>query len=138
MQTRNLKYNSSGTVDMEIEHPAYGWIPFTASPDDTELYGRELHTAAIAGELGIIAAYVAPVPTSTELKLATQSQIDALERTQLMPRITRESLLILMVSTAASMGLTEPQLYAANIGYSRLKDFDATIVSLRAQMEAIA
>lgn len=68
---------------------------------------------------------------------AIQTQIEALERTQLLPRITRESLLLIMVSTAAGMGLTEPQLYAVNIGYSRLKDFDAAIVALRAQMEAI-
>jgi len=54
MQIRNLKYNTFGTVDMEIEHPTYGWIPFTASPDDTEKYGRELYAAAIAGDFGII------------------------------------------------------------------------------------
>lgn len=79
----------------------------------------------------------APPPSTQQQRDAIQAQIDALERTQIMPRITRESLLILMVSTAASMSVTEPQLYAANVGYSRLKDFDSAIVALRSQMAAI-
>jgi hypothetical protein len=40
MKYRNAKYNEIGTIDCEIEHPEYGWIPFTASPDDCEEYGR--------------------------------------------------------------------------------------------------
>ena len=80
----------------------------------------------------------APQPLSTQQQRdAIQTQIDALERTQLLPRITRESLLLIMVSTATGMGLTESQLYTTNVGYSRLKDFDASIVALRNQMGAI-
>lgn len=45
---------------MEINHPVYEWIPFTASPDDSELLGRELYASAMAGELGVISPYVAP------------------------------------------------------------------------------
>ena len=52
---------------MEIEHPVYGWIPFTASPNDSEQHGRDLYTQAMTGTLGGIAAYVAPVPTATQL-----------------------------------------------------------------------
>ncbi len=78
-----------------------------------------------------------PVLTIQQQRDVIQADIDALERAALMPRVTRESLLIIMVNTAAGMGLTEPQLYAANVGYSRLKDFDAAIVTLRAQKDAI-
>lgn len=42
MQSRNAKYNEHGTIDCEINHPYYGWIPFTASPDDPEDYGVAL------------------------------------------------------------------------------------------------
>jgi len=61
MQTRNLKYTANNDVNMEIDHPVYGWIPFTASPNDTEQLGKDLYAEAIAGTLGTIAAYVAPV-----------------------------------------------------------------------------
>jgi hypothetical protein len=40
---RNPIFNNSGTIDCEIEHPEYGWIPFTASSNDCEEHGRELY-----------------------------------------------------------------------------------------------
>lgn len=64
MLTRNLRYTVSGEVEMEIEHPTYGWIPFLASPDDTVPHGKDLYAEAIAGDLGAIAAYVAPPPST--------------------------------------------------------------------------
>lgn len=82
MQVRNLKYNYNGLVDMEIEHPVYGWIPFTASPDDTEEHGRELYAQAIAGTLGQIAAYVAPALTAADFTVAVQAHLDATARTR--------------------------------------------------------
>ena len=36
MNFKNQSYNQFGTIDCEIEHPKYGWIPFTATPDDPE------------------------------------------------------------------------------------------------------
>ena len=60
LQVRNPQYNSVGTVDLEINHPQFGWVPFTAAPDDTETYGRELYAQAVAGDFGPVAAYVAP------------------------------------------------------------------------------
>src|SRR3990167_495188 len=119
MQTRNLKYNRSGTVDMEIEHPVYGWLPFTASPNDSEQHGRELYAAAIAGTLGAITAYVAPIKTAAEERAILQAQIDTLERQQLMPRVTREALLGIALQQAAALGMTETQLAAANIGFRK-------------------
>lgn len=63
---RNLRYSSpdNSSVDLEIEHPEYGWIPFTATPDDTEQHGRDIYEAALAGEYGQVAPYVAPPPTT--------------------------------------------------------------------------
>ncbi len=57
---KNLKYNATGTIDCEYEHPIYGWIPFTASPEDTEELGRTIHSLALTGEYGEVVPYVAP------------------------------------------------------------------------------
>ena len=60
MNYRNPTYTADGRIDCEIEHPKFGWIPFTASPDDKEQHGRDLF--AIMIEAGDIAPYVAPEP----------------------------------------------------------------------------
>lgn len=61
---RNPKYSSpdNSLIDVEYEHPEYGWIPFTATPDDEEQHGRDIYAAAVAGEYGPIAPYVEPDP----------------------------------------------------------------------------
>jgi len=73
MNARNPKQNAVGTIDLEIEHSVYGWIPFTASPDDEK--GSDLYAQAVAGEFGPVAGYVEPVVFPP-----TQAQIDALRR----------------------------------------------------------
>lgn len=55
MQARNPTYNKDGSIDLEIEHPAFGWIPFTASATDVEAHGRDLFKRAAAGEFGPVA-----------------------------------------------------------------------------------
>lgn len=42
-------------IDCEIEHPVYGWVPFTASPNDVEVFGREVFNTLKQGT-------VAPYP----------------------------------------------------------------------------
>jgi len=68
MKTRNPIFTESGWIDCEIEHPQYGWIPFTASPDDVEPLGRELFSKL----KGSAAPYVAP-PVDLEA-LAAQAR----------------------------------------------------------------
>ena len=75
MQARNPTQTAGTAIDLEIEHPVYGWIPFTASPDDVEQLGRDLYQQAAAGAYGPIAPYVAPVVLPQ-----TQEQIDAMRR----------------------------------------------------------
>lgn len=41
LKWKEPQYNWDGTIDVEIYHPLWGWIPFTASPTDIEPYGRE-------------------------------------------------------------------------------------------------
>jgi len=58
IEYRNPTYNADGTIDVEINHPDYGWIPFTASPDDTEPHGRQIFEDLKAEA----AEYVEPEP----------------------------------------------------------------------------
>ena len=53
---------NQAAIDLEYNHPEYGWIPFTATPNDTEQHGRDIYAAALAGEYGQVAPYVAPPP----------------------------------------------------------------------------
>lgn len=78
---RNPAYNQFGTIDIEIEHPRFGWIPFTADPNDTEPMGRKLHQKAVAGEFGPIADRVPPrapkPPTAAELDALADAVADS-------------------------------------------------------------
>lgn len=57
MDIRNAQYIADGRIDCEIDHPVYGWIPFTADPDDVEPLGVEVFNTA----KDTAAPYVAPV-----------------------------------------------------------------------------
>lgn len=60
MNYRSPAFNALGTINCEIEHPEYGWIPFTCAPTDT---GAEFDTAALFKEMQPHAApYVPPSP----------------------------------------------------------------------------
>jgi hypothetical protein len=71
MNYRNPIYTENGSIDCEIEHPDYGWIPFTASPDDCEAHGRELFAHIKANDK--VEAYVPPPPPPPP----TTEQLDA-------------------------------------------------------------
>lgn len=43
MNYRNAEKNREGLINCEIQHPTYGWIPFQASPNDTQAHGRALY-----------------------------------------------------------------------------------------------
>lgn len=82
MQIKNLKWaNAKNTlIDLEINHPQYGWIPFTADPNDIESYGRQLFVELSAGQFGPIAKYVASppyVPTSDDNKTEAERRLQA-------------------------------------------------------------
>ena len=64
INARNPSYsNAQNTaIGLEVEHPEYGWIPFTATPNDVEQHGRDLYAEAKAGKFGAVAPYVAPPP----------------------------------------------------------------------------
>lgn len=76
MEVRSIRYNNSGCIDCEINHKDYGWIPFTASPDDTEKFGADLYSKLVSGEYGEIAE-APPVPgkTPAEIKAAKRAEV---------------------------------------------------------------
>lgn len=42
IEYRSPEYNANGTIDVEINHPDFGWIPFTADQNDVEPHGRQI------------------------------------------------------------------------------------------------
>lgn len=67
---RNPRYNADGTIDCELSYPDLdmAWVPFTASPDDPEEFGRSIYQMLIDGQAGPIAPYIQsePVPLTLE------------------------------------------------------------------------
>ena len=68
MNYRNAKYiNATGWIDCEIEHPDYGWIPYTLDPADTDMTINNDELLMAMSANGDVAAYVPP----------TQEELDA-------------------------------------------------------------
>lgn len=73
MDYRNAKHRANGTINCEINHPIYGWIPFTCDPNDT---GAEFDVVALYEALNADSATAAHVPEpATPL---TKEQLTAL------------------------------------------------------------
>ena len=85
MKYRNAKYiNDNGWVDCEIEHPEFGWIPYTLDPADTDMTINNNDLLAAMASAGDVAAYVPPtqaeldevaaqaVRAERDMKLATE------------------------------------------------------------------
>jgi hypothetical protein len=76
IEFRNPTYNGIGTIDVEINHPQLGWIPFTASPDDVTEYGPAIYAQAIQGD---VAPYVPPEPVIPDRVTARQFKLQLLQ-----------------------------------------------------------
>jgi len=62
LKSRNPIFTVSGAIDCEINHPEFGWIPFTASADDVEPLGNEVFNTL----KHIATAYVEPYTDPAE------------------------------------------------------------------------
>ena len=85
------------------------------------------------GEVSVIEI----LPSNDELKAKLQSELDAIERTEIMPRKTREIQIQLMEFLAVQQGIT-PQQLALNPAYAGMKDVDAKCAEIRAQIRALS
>ena len=74
-ELRNPRFSLAdhSIIDCEYNHPDYGWIPFTASPNDPVEHGRTIYQLALA--MGP-ADYVAPALTQDDYKNAVQALVD--------------------------------------------------------------
>ena len=75
MNYRNAQYIDSTRINCEIEHPVYGWIPYTLDPADTDMTVNNDDLLAAMAVNGDVAAYVPP--TQAELTAAKASQVRA-------------------------------------------------------------
>ena len=71
MNYQSPKLLENGWIECEIEHPEYGWIPFTCDPNDT---GALFDTAALFAEMQPHAAPYVP-PTQEELDAMAAAQV---------------------------------------------------------------
>ena len=53
---RNPKWTTKDTIEVEVEHDEYGWIPFNATPYDDLDYGRELFELLSTKYAALVAA----------------------------------------------------------------------------------
>ena len=82
MNFRNAQYNQFGTIDCEIDHPAYGWIPFTADPNDVEPLGKEVFDAAKGSATTYVELPVDPNQISIEVRQKRNSLLQQSDWTQ--------------------------------------------------------
>lgn len=82
MDIRNPVFTADGRIDCEIEHPVYGWIPFTADPNDVEPKGSEIYAAALVmGPAEYVEPPVVP-PTAEQVRAQRNSLLSASDWTQ--------------------------------------------------------
>lgn len=83
MDAKNPKYadQSNTAIDLEVNHPVYGWIPFTATSYDVEEHGRILYANAVAGDYGAIQPYTPPTPREPTAQENKSTAISLLQDT---------------------------------------------------------
>jgi hypothetical protein len=69
MNYRNPIFTGNGWIDCEIEHPRYGWIPFTCDPEDE---GAQFDTRALFDAMKDEAAPYVPLPPPSDDDVASQ------------------------------------------------------------------
>ena len=73
MNYRNAKYiNNNGWIDCEIQHPVYGWGPYTLNPADTDMTVNNDDLLAAMAAKGDVAPYVPPTQAELDAALADQ------------------------------------------------------------------
>jgi hypothetical protein len=90
MDYRNAKRISNNRIDCEIDHPFYGWIPFTCDPMDV---GAEFNVLELHAQMDADPDTVAYVPP-------TQEELDAILAADI--RAQRDRILVTEVDPLVS------------------------------------
>lgn len=113
MNIRNAKYLSGGRINCEVEHPKYGWVPFTSMPTGET---QHIYDRIINGEAGVIAP-ADPDPTVEELAAAARETMSA---SNLQARLALSNAGVLpIVETAIVAAGSSTQLAWDRAGYFR-------------------
>lgn len=81
MKYRNAKYiNENGLIDCEIEHPQFGWIPYTLDPADTDMTINNDELLAAMSKNGDVAAYVPPTQAELDAQAANVARAERNDR----------------------------------------------------------
>lgn len=70
MEYRNARYIDEARIDCEIEHPVYGWVPYTLDPADVDMTVNNEDLLALMEERGDVFPYVPPTPEQLEKEAA--------------------------------------------------------------------
>lgn len=97
-------------IDLIVEHPDFGPIPFTADPDDVEAHGRDLYARAVAGDFGPIGTYEPPAPPPPVVPAEISRRQCAAE--MFARGLISGSEAVAMTTTATPPGLVEAMLAA--------------------------
>lgn len=82
---RNVTALPDGRFNCEIEHPLYGWIPFTADPNDPEQRGRDIWAAIMETNPPSSVATDDPTivaPTVDDYRRAIDAHVEATARSR--------------------------------------------------------
>lgn len=83
MEFRNARYNKDGTIDCEVNHLDFGWLPYTASNQDVEAIGREVFEAA----KNVASAYVDPPVDIAQLAIDMRTERNRRLREEVDPMV---------------------------------------------------
>lgn len=75
MNFKNAEYLKDGRIKCEVEHPKLGWIPYTASKDDSEEFGKKLFK--ILSKSKKVSKYVPKTPSNEDVAKLARAERDA-------------------------------------------------------------
>ncbi|ECC4031974.1 DUF4376 domain-containing protein [Salmonella enterica] len=83
ISARNGVYTENGNINSEVHFEGFDdFIPFTASPDDPEVHGRQLYTDLKAGKYGSVTPFTVTPEMLTAAKQAKHAEINNWRDTQ--------------------------------------------------------
>lgn len=136
MEFRDLHYNRHGSIDCEINHPKFGWIPFTASSADPDPSSAGIYAAIMESDEPI-APYV-PVPEPAPDRVSSRQFKMALHAAGLLETVqiwtdAQDPLLRIAFDNSTMFVRSEPMMQQgfAALGLS-VEEIDAFFVSAAA------